>query len=307
MKICTFDTELTADCFEAVPNHENLVTVGTYQFFPQEDTRKGRIYLMEAGLDGFKELQRLDLAGILDMKWASSEELACALSNGSIQRFKMINNRLEAHSSYDIDSDAIALSLDVCQGKTVVSLSNGKVGLLDLEENLTIWKAHLCEVWCAGLDKHDQSGSIVYTGSDDYSWCIWDTREQPTRPSSKSTFHQAGVCFVASDPHRPGILATGSYDETLAMWDTRNIKSPLSTFQAKSGVWRLRWHPRKTGILLAACMHDGFKLLDITDFSSITEVAALPTQSIAYGCDFVGDSLFGGSTFYNHEAILWSQ
>lgn len=56
MDLGLFDTGLTADCFESVPvalaGRERLVTVGTYQYFPEEASRKGRLYLLALGEDG---------------------------------------------------------------------------------------------------------------------------------------------------------------------------------------------------------------------------------------------------------------
>lgn len=54
--LACFDTEFTADCFESVTNavsgNKRLASVGTYQYFPEEGQRKGRLYLLELGEDG---------------------------------------------------------------------------------------------------------------------------------------------------------------------------------------------------------------------------------------------------------------
>lgn len=49
-----FDTGYTADSFEAVggcrdPDGRPLVSVGTYQYYPEEGVRRGRLYLMAVG------------------------------------------------------------------------------------------------------------------------------------------------------------------------------------------------------------------------------------------------------------------
>jgi diphthamide biosynthesis protein 7 len=41
--------------------------------------------------------------------------------------------------------------------------------------------------------------------------------------------HSAGVCCISSHPRRPHVLATGSYDEGVRLWDVRMLQRPLET------------------------------------------------------------------------------
>ena len=66
-----------------------------------------------------------------------------------------------------------------------------------------------------------------------FSLSSWDTR---TDNSSKAQHvveaHQAEVNCLAFNPFSEYILATGSADKTVAMWDLRNLKMKLHSFES---------------------------------------------------------------------------
>lgn len=133
----------------------------------------------------------------------------------------------------------------------------------------------------------------------------WDIRSQNAIFTSRK--HEAGVTSIQSHPHLEHRLATGSYDENVFIWDTRNFKRPLHDIRVGGGVWRLKWHPDPAHAedLLAACMHDGFKVLKVKDDGISIEKQFTEHESLAYGVDWNKDGNVVSCSFYDHVAHLW--
>ena len=61
----------------------------------------------------------------------------------------------------------------------------------------------------------------------------WDTRSNTTsKPSHLVDAHTAEVNCLSFNPYSEFILATGSADKTVALWDLRNLKLKLHTFES---------------------------------------------------------------------------
>ncbi|WIA20513.1 hypothetical protein OEZ85_004910 [Tetradesmus obliquus] len=168
-----------------------------------------------------------------------------------------------------------------------VSSSAGTISIMQVREaglqRLAEWQGHELEAWMAHWDRH--MPHVLYSGADDCSVKGWDTRTPCSSSSSSSSSsspadadesapeqapifsnrksHSAGVCCISSHPRRQHVLVTGSYDEAVRLWDTRNMQRPVETCQVSTGggVWRLKWHPTNDRLLLAACMYNGFALV----------------------------------------------
>lgn len=209
------------------------------------------------------------------MKWSRGIShdpiLATADANGGINLYR---NGTELISSWSNDKEgSLNLSLDWSDRISspdspswiVVSQSDGSISLLDISNEIkevVNWSAHSFEAWIAAFDYWNTS--IVYTGGDDCLFKGWDTRS--SGPSFVNKTHDAGVTTIQSNPHKEHQLVSGSYDEYVRIWDTRYLGrgEPLLKFHVgEGGLWRLKWHPTDGSKLLAACMHDGFRILDV--------------------------------------------
>ena len=91
---------------------------------------------------------------------------------------------------------------------------------------------------------------------------------------------------------------------------------------AGGGVWRLKWHPTKVGVLAGACMRGGvriFKDPSATDgpHGMITYYQGHPSDALAYGVDWVYSTasplapvsrhrdMIGSCSFYDHQLHFW--
>ncbi|XP_038150053.1 diphthine methyltransferase [Cyprinodon tularosa] len=288
-----FDTELSADTVEWCPlsSSYDILACGTYQLQKageSEDAphrRTGRLYLYEFRREDamnppLTELQRLDTAAILDLKWchvpvSDRPVLGMVTATGELQLYTLLDDQeggrsLKAMCSSAVGAERLALSLDWSTGRmessdirVVCSDSAGCVGVFSLAEGalvaLSQWKAHDFEAWITAFSYWNTQ--LVYSGGDDCKLKGWDLRASPSSPAFTSKRHSMGVCSIHSSPHLEHILATGSYDEHVLLWDGRNMRQPLGESAVGGGVWRLKWHPTHQHLLLAACMHNDFHIL----------------------------------------------
>ena len=180
---------------------------------------------------------------------------------------------------------------------------------------LNSWTGHSLESWIVACDRVNEN--ILYTGADDCLLKMWDLRVGTKRPSITSKRHSMGVCSIQSHPKRDHVFCSGSYDESIIVWDNRTMKQPLSEFQTGGGVWRLKWHPHGKDTLLAACMHNGYKIInydnDLT--KPFLKTSYEKHESLAYGVDWCLDyeqqnenkdeTVFASCSFYDKLLTVW--
>jgi len=92
---------------------------------------------------------------------------------------------------------------------------------------------------------------MIGTVSDDLTLQILDTRQAETdRSASQGRGHTDAVNSLAFNPASEFVLATGSADKTIALWDLRNLKEKLHSLEGHSDiVTSLAWHPHEEAVL----------------------------------------------------------
>ena len=348
LKYCCDSVEFCPfpDVFEGVGGSapRDVFACGNYELDEKTKKKCGALWLFRCdagarGTSAMQDFQTIETAAIFDIKWCprriGSEKrvlLGEAAEDGSLSVYrvaeaslenKKVGPRLERVQRVEVaDKGKACLSLDwnahSADAKSVqVAVSRGdkSVSVFDLGEKGLVqsreFEAHdIDEVWICAFGRCS-STSTLYTGSDDCTLRRWDLRSPARRPAAINESHEAGVTVVAPHPSREGLVATGSYDEKIRIFDARKLVSPLSEFSTGGGVWRLRWNAKeeRKNLLLAGCMRAGFRVLSLeaSGFRLGAEAEYKAHDSLAYGCDWgVRDSaLVASCSFYDKSLHLW--
>ena len=332
-----FVLQLNADVVEWCPlqTQARVLAVGTYELDEASNQRQGILYFYNLqgnitdGEDGNVSMQQLyahELVGIFDISWlpVGPLSLTVALADGSIRLMRLLPSSvttvLDEVSSLTVASEgsmALSIECNVGGNQAVASYSSGEIAMVELSPSgLRVgqkWIGHTLEAWTAAWDAWNPH--LVYSGADDCAFKCWDIRLECANPcwvDRKS--HTAGVCCVASSTMQEFAVCTGSYDERIRLWDVRMIGRPMATAETGGGVWRLKWHPRAPNMLLAACMHAGFAVIE-ADVSrgEVRVVERYPHQrSLAYGAGWChevrgdGTAVVATCSFYDRLLHLWT-
>jgi histone-binding protein RBBP4 len=90
--------------------------------------------------------------------------------------------------------------------------------------------------------------------SDDLTLQIVDLRSADRKKAAKSAIgHTDAVNALAFNQGSEYILATGSADKTIAIWDLRNLSAKLHSLEGHTqAITSLAWHPQDIAILGSA-------------------------------------------------------
>jgi histone-binding protein RBBP4 len=101
------------------------------------------------------------------------------------------------------------------------------------------------------VQHHPIHSSLIGTVSDDLTLQILDTRTADTTKSvTKGDGHTDAINALAFNPSSETVLATGSADKTIGIWDLRNLKYKLHVLEGHTdAVTSLSWHPFEEAVL----------------------------------------------------------
>jgi len=133
---------------------------------------------------------------------------------------------------------------------------------------LTVFTGHTAVV--EDVAWHLLHDSMFGSVGDDKKLMLWDTRSNTaTRPTQIIDAHAAEVNCLSFNPYSEYILATGSADKTVALWDLRNTKMKLHSFEShKDEIFQVQWSPHNETILASSGTD---RRLNVWDLSKIGE------------------------------------
>ncbi|KAI3438030.1 hypothetical protein D9Q98_000473 [Chlorella vulgaris] len=117
---------------------------------------------------------------------------------------------------------------------------------------LHIFQGHLGVV--EDVAWHPRHGDLFGSVGDDKKLIIWDLRKpQPAAQDKEVEAHTAEVNCLAFNPFNEYVVATGSADKTVALWDMRNMTSKLHLFERHDEeVFQVGWSPHNETILASS-------------------------------------------------------
>ena len=105
------------------------------------------------------------------------------------------------------------------------------------------------------VQHHPLHASLIGTVSDDLTLQILDTRSPDTTKSTVQAVdgHQDAINALSFNPASEYVLATGSADKSIGIWDLRNLKVKLHALVGHNdSVTALSWHPFEEAILASS-------------------------------------------------------
>ena len=242
----------------------------------------------------------LETRAIFELAWAPASwldaagpALAQADAGGFLTLYRVANAtgeegfrvKVEQLASLRCGGGGLGMATCVAWGSDCVTPASSRLAVVGADGGLRVVEvtetgdlrvtqeaetAHDLEAWAVSFASrdafHGSGRDVVFSGADDAKLKAWDARRGLDAPAMRfcdGKTHGAGVTCVAPSPHDPHVLATGSYDDVVRLWDARAARKPLAVASVSlgGGSWRARWHPRARRLAVAA-MDGGAVVLD---------------------------------------------
>ncbi|KAK1304464.1 Histone-binding protein MSI1 [Acorus calamus] len=139
--------------------------------------------------------------------------------------------------------------------------ADGKNKVLDAQQ---IFKVH--EGVVEDVAWHLRHEHLFGSCGDDHHLLIWDIRTPAAnKPVQSVVAHQGEVNCLAFNPFNEWVVATGSTDKTVKLFDLRKMSTALHTFDChKEEVFQVGWNPKNETILASCCLGRRLMVWDLS-------------------------------------------
>ena len=295
----SFKAPFNCDSVEVSPALDK-VFVGMYEYEESSSTRGGGFLLTDA--DGNRTATVEGEFGCLDAKWLDNSIFVIACSDGLLRWYDS-HKQVFAHATTVVNSttsstDNILMTVDTVGNTTAAISAKGSLAILEGQDVKNQWEAHspVYESWCCGLSPN---ADVVVTGSDDCALKYWDVRTGELTHHDRRNHTMGTTCIEFLDDHT---LLSGSYDERVRKFDTRNLSIPVSEFRSIGGIWRLKVH--QESLYIAAC-YGGCQVVTLDGFEPVVPEYR-GHESMAYGIGALGNGIVVSCSFYDRSVQFWS-
>ncbi|KAL7987690.1 hypothetical protein Chor_006609 [Crotalus horridus] len=204
---------------------------------------------------------------VMDMQFLDQERIVAASSTGSVIIFRhhqnnqtlSINQKWEQAHYYDHSWGSASCTGIICNSPEIFSIGeDGRINMFTTDRKEAV----------RTIDNADSSTlqavtrlrtTEILTVNSIGQLKIWDFRQQGNEPSQifSMTGERVPLHCVDRHPNQQHIVATGSQDGMLSIWDVRQGSMPVSLLNAhEAELWEVHFHPSNPDHLFT-CSEDG--------------------------------------------------
>ncbi len=247
-----------------LPNLTKLTNLDNYDSDKQEFTNNNTPSKL-------KLLQKIPLEGDLNKARYLPQKpdvIACLADSGPVYIMDRTKHPSSASGKMKTeiilshhDKDSFGISWNVQnEGQLLTASEDKTVALWNLKEwdgnrnvlrPLRVFRSHSKEVNDVEWVKHHDA--LFVTCSDDLSIQLHDIRKKKDVAQEKANAHTMALNSLSLNPFNEYLLAVGSQDTTISLWDTRRLNTKLFDIVGQGdSLGLLEWSPHESSVLASA-------------------------------------------------------
>ncbi len=178
------------------------------------------------------------------------------------------------------DTDAVLLAArsEDEYSSVEVYVYDEESGNLYVHHDITLSAFPLCISWVGQNPRSKAKGNLAAVGTFKPEIEVWDMDElevlepyiklggkdnSSRRSPFKSGSHHDAIMSLSWNAQQPHVLASGSADSTVKLWDMTNEKCLLTMKHHKDKVQAVEWHPFEQTVMISGAFDKTVALLDV--------------------------------------------